>query len=127
MSTSDKPATRGFGPIALIVTGVVCFAAGYMVSDATKALTVPEAPPQGAVPAGTQTPPSGATPTMDDRSAAPEQTPAGGAGSVPGGAGPGSEPKPAEPKHDEPKPGAGVPEGTGSAPGASVPPVPAPR
>jgi hypothetical protein len=51
MTHPDKPSTRGFGPIALIVTGVVCFAAGYMVNDLTKALGggVPEHKPGSAV------------------------------------------------------------------------------
>jgi hypothetical protein len=51
MTHPDKPSTRGFGPIALIVTGVVCFAAGYMVNDLTKALGggVPEHKPGATV------------------------------------------------------------------------------
>lgn len=117
MSTSEKPSTRGFGPVALVVTGVVCFAAGYMVSDATKALTQPEGPAQPAH-GGAVTPPPSETSGLEDRTPAPEAAP-GGAGSVPGGAG-------ADPKKEEPKGGAGVPEGSGSAPGASVPP-PAPK
>ncbi|MFM9958366.1 MAG: hypothetical protein ACKVZJ_09820 [Phycisphaerales bacterium] len=45
--TSSNSSKGGFGPIALIVAGVVCFAAGYMVNDLTKALTqsVPEPKP----------------------------------------------------------------------------------
>lgn len=46
MSNTQQSGSRGFGPAALIVTGVVCFAAGYMVSDITKGLTnrVPSQP-----------------------------------------------------------------------------------
>jgi hypothetical protein len=40
MNQTNAPKTSGFGPVALIVTGVVCFAAGYMVNDVTKALGI---------------------------------------------------------------------------------------
>lgn len=98
MSQNETPKTRGFGPVALIVTGVVCFAGGYMVNDLTKAIGVgvPEmkhgtgaATPSGArdpdpAPAAVETPASEPEKKEEKKSETPEgSAPVGGAGAPP--------------------------------------------
>lgn len=94
--TSSNQSKGGFGPIALIVAGVVCFAAGYMVNDLTKAFTqnVPEPKP------GAFTKP----PMPDERDAQPTETP------------PEGDPKPEDKPEEKPAPASQPPAGAGAPP-----------